>query len=219
MTVALFLSGCAANMDTLLASGEQQATQVVKEEMDKRNQALLAAVNQGDKETIQKLLADGADINATDERGRTSAMIAVHTDQLEVFNLLVEHGANINIRDDRSDNPLLYAGAEGKLDFVRASIAAGADTTVTNRFGGTALIPAADRGHVEIVRELLTTSDVNIDLARKSGRKVSDLLASSSQKGQERQARWRSRPFFLAASVVQKTCFLPKLFPHSRVLY
>ena len=163
LTIALFLSGCAANMDTLLASGEQQATQVVKEEMDKRNQALLAAVKQGDKETIQKLLADGADINATDERGRTSAMIAVHTDQLEVFNLLVEHGANINIRDDRSDNPLLYAGAEGKLDFVRASIAAGADTTITNRFGGTALIPAADRGHVEIVRELLTTSDVNID--------------------------------------------------------
>ncbi|MFP3381453.1 ankyrin repeat domain-containing protein, partial [Bacillus sp. SIMBA_069] len=48
-------------------------------------------------------------------------------------------------------------------DFVKAAIAAGADTTITNRFGGTALIPAADRGHVEIVRELLTTSDVNVN--------------------------------------------------------
>lgn len=163
LTVALLLAGCAANVDTLLASSEQQATQAENDEMDKRNQALLAAVKQGDTETMQKLLADGADINATDERGRTSAMIAVHTNQLAMFNLLVEHGANINIRDDHSDNPLLYAGAEGKLDFVRAAIAAGADTTITNRFGGTALIPAADRGHVEIVRELLTTSDVNID--------------------------------------------------------
>jgi ankyrin repeat protein len=76
---------------------------------------------------------------------------------------LVELGANINIQDNRSDNPLLYAGAEDKMEFVQAAIAAGADTTITNRFGGTALIPAADRGHVEIVKELLTTSDVNIN--------------------------------------------------------
>lgn len=131
--------------------------------MDKLNQALLAATMQGDMNQITQLLADGADIDATDEVGRTSAMIAVHTKQLEVFELLLERGANINIRDHRSDNPLLYAGAEGLLDFVKVSIAAGADTAILNRFGGTALIPAADRGHVDIVKELLNTSDVNID--------------------------------------------------------
>lgn len=160
---AITLSGCEGNASHLLLSEEQQAIEAENKEMGKLNLALLEAVNQGDHETIQKLLADGADINATDERGRTSAMIAVHTDQLDVFQLLVEHGANINIRDNRSDNPLLYAGAEGKLEFVKAAIAAGADTTITNRFGGTALIPAADRGHVEVVRELLTNSDVDVD--------------------------------------------------------
>ncbi|WP_339320131.1 ankyrin repeat domain-containing protein [Paenibacillus sp. FSL R10-2734] len=131
--------------------------------MEKLNQALLAAAQQGDKDLIIKLLEDGADIDATDSEGRTSAMIAVHSNQLDIFKLLLEKGANINIRDNRSDNPLLYAGAEGMLDFVKASVAAGADTAILNRFGGTALIPAADRGHVDIVEELLTTSDVNID--------------------------------------------------------
>lgn len=151
-------------MDSLLSSGDQQTTQVVNEEiMDKLNRALLKAANQGDKEAISKLLADGADIDATDERGRTSVMIAVHTNQLELFTFLVEQGANINIRDNQLDNPLLYAGAEGKLDFLKAAIAAGADTTITNRYGGTALIPAADRGHVEIVRELLMNSDVDVN--------------------------------------------------------
>lgn len=163
LAFAFALAGCEFNMDTFLSNSEQQATQAVNKEMNEMNHALLTAANQGDKEAITKLLKDGADIDATDERGRTSAMIAVHTNQLELFNLLVEHGANINIRDNRLDNPLLYSGAEGKLDFVKAAIAAGADTTVTNRFGGTALIPAADRGHVEIVRELLTTSDVNVN--------------------------------------------------------
>ncbi|MGG4492591.1 ankyrin repeat domain-containing protein [Brevibacillus reuszeri] len=163
LTFAIALAGCEVNLDSYLSNSEQQATQAVNKEMNELNHALLTAVTQGNKEEVTKLLADGADIDATDETGRTSAMIAVHTNQLELFILLVEHGANINIRDNRLDNPLLYSGAEGKLDFVKAAIAAGADTTVTNRFGGTALIPAADRGHVEIVRELLTTSDVNVN--------------------------------------------------------
>ncbi|QRG70440.1 ankyrin repeat domain-containing protein [Brevibacillus choshinensis] len=157
------------NVDTMLNSDEQQATQSVNMEIRKQNQALLEAAKQGDKNAINQLLADGADINATDETGRTSALIAVHTNQLDIFNLLIEHGANLNIRDERLDNPLLYASAAGKLEFVKASIAAGADTTVTNRFGGTALIPAADRGHVAIVEELLTHSDVNIDHINRLG--------------------------------------------------
>lgn len=161
LALALVLSGC--DYDNLLMNKEQHATHTENREMDKRNQSLLAAAGQGDKEAIIRQLADGADIDATDDRGRTSAMIAVHTKQLAVFNLLVEKGANINIRDDRSDNPLLYAGAEGLLDFVKAAIAAKADTKLTNRFGGTALIPAADRGHVEVVKELLEHSDVAID--------------------------------------------------------
>lgn len=169
MTIAIALAGCEMNVNTLLTSSEQQATQAVKVEMDKLNQALLTATSEGDKAAIDKLLAEGADIDATDSRGRTSAMIAVHSHQLDIFNLLVEHGANINIRDNNLDNPLLFASAAGHLDFVKAAIAAGADTTITNRFGGTALIPAADRGHVEIVKELLTTSDVHIDHVNRLG--------------------------------------------------
>lgn len=166
----LALTGCEMKVDTMLGNNEQQqATQAVNMEIKKLNQALLKAVQQGETNTISQLLADGADINATDDTGRTSALIAVHTNQLDVFNLLIKHGANINIRDERLDNPLLYASAAGLPDFVKASIAAGADTTITNRFGGTALIPAADRGHVVIVEELLTHSDVNVDHINRLG--------------------------------------------------
>lgn len=163
LTLLLFISGCQTDDFKVLNNQGQQSTQEVNNEMDKLNQALLAATRQGDKELLTKLLTDGADIDVTDNEGRTPALIAVHTNQLDIFKLLLEKGANINIRDNRSDNPLLYAGAEGMLDFVKVSIAAGADTSIVNRFGGTALIPAADRGHVDIVEELLTSSDVNID--------------------------------------------------------
>ncbi|WP_369827137.1 ankyrin repeat domain-containing protein [Cohnella sp. CIP 111063] len=161
--LAAALAGCEVRVDSLLTDGDQKATQEVNREMDKLNRDLLQAVVEGDRQAVERLLEQGADIDATDGRGRTSAMVAVHNDRLDLFNLLAERGANLNIRDDRLDNPLLYSGAEGKMDFLKASLAAGADTTITNRFGGTALIPAADRGHVEIVRELLEHSDVDVD--------------------------------------------------------
>lgn len=136
LTLLLFISGCQTDDFKVLNNKGQQSTQEVNNEMDKLNQALLAATRQGDKELITKLLTDGADIDVTDNEGRTPALIAVHTNQLDIFKLLLEKGANINIRDNRSDNPLLYAGAEGMLDFVKVSIAAGADTSIVNRFGG-----------------------------------------------------------------------------------
>lgn len=161
LLLAVVIAGCQANPVQINNNG-QPATQTVNTDM-KNNDALLTAVEQGDKAAILKLLDEGANINVTDQRGRTPLMITVHGNQLDLFNLLIEKGADVNIRDDRSDNPLLYAGAEGMLPFVQAAIAAGADTTITNRFGGTALIPAADRGHVDIVEELLTTSDVDVN--------------------------------------------------------
>lgn len=127
------------------------------------HQALFRAAEQGDTAAIQRLLADGAPINAQDEQGRTAVLIATHARQTDAVRTLIEAGADINIRDQRSDNVLLYAGAEGLLDILRLAIVAGADTRITNRFGGTALIPAAERGHVEVVRELLTTSDVDVN--------------------------------------------------------
>lgn len=61
------------------------------------------------------------------------------------------------------DNVFLYSGAEGLLEVLRLAVGAGASTTLTNRYGGSALIPAAERGHVDVVREILTTTDVNVD--------------------------------------------------------
>lgn len=135
LTLILLITGCQTDDFKVLNNQGQQSTQEVNNEMDKLNQALLTAARQGDKDLIAKLLADGADIDATDKDGRTSAMIAVHTNQLDVFKFLLEKGADINMRDNRSDNPLLYAGAEGMLDFVKVSAVAGADTSILNRFG------------------------------------------------------------------------------------
>jgi ankyrin repeat protein len=140
-------------MPTPLSPAEQQSLDAM----------LIQAAESGDPRAVRLLLEAGANINATDERGRTEVMTATHANQVETVRALIDAGADINLRDDRLDNPFLYASAEGLFEIVQLTIDANADTRLTNRFGGTALIPAAERGHVEIVRELLTRTDVDVD--------------------------------------------------------
>lgn len=124
---------------------------------------LITAAARGDTTRVLELIADGAPLNAQDERGRTAVMAATHSNHVETVRALLDAGADVNLRDARSDNPFLYAGAEGYLEILKLAYAACADPQLTNRFGGAALIPACERGHVEVVRYLLneTTVDVN----------------------------------------------------------
>jgi ankyrin repeat protein len=124
---------------------------------------LIQAAESGDTSAVLSLLEAGANINATDETGRTAVMAATHTNQVEAVRTLIDTGADINILDHRLDNPFLYASAEGLYEIVKLAIEAKADTRLANRFGGTALIPAAKCGHVEIVQELLTLTDVEVN--------------------------------------------------------
>lgn len=127
------------------------------------NTQLIQAAQAGDTDAVQRLLSNGAQINAQDVQGRTAVMAATHANQVETVRALIAAGADINIQDNRQDNVLLYAGAEGLAKILELAIAAGADTRRTNRFGGTALIPAAERGHFEIVRTLLERTDVDVN--------------------------------------------------------
>ncbi|MED3551894.1 ankyrin repeat domain-containing protein [Cytobacillus praedii] len=124
---------------------------------------LIESAEKGEIEKVLKLLENGADINGTDNRGRTAVMAATYNNQVEMVRNLIEKGADINIRDKNLNNVLLYAGAEGINEIVKLAIEAEADPSLTNRFGGTALIPASERGHVEVVKELLTNSDIDVN--------------------------------------------------------
>lgn len=141
----------------------QKQPQSSEQKVEVMDQQLIASAENGKTDDVLALLQDGADINATDDQGRTAVMAATYNNQVDTVKTLIQKGADINIRDNNLDNVLLHAGASGKLEILKLAIEAGADTKLTNRFGGTALIPASERGHVEVVRELLTHSDIDVN--------------------------------------------------------
>jgi ankyrin repeat protein len=123
---------------------------------------LHAAAARDDVAAIKRLLAEGAAINARDERGRTALLAATHENRVNAARALIEAGADVNAKDAMNDSPYLYAGARGHLAILKLTLEHGADLKSTNRYGGTALIPACERGHVETVRTLIAAG-VKID--------------------------------------------------------
>ena len=126
------------------------------------NMALITAAGQGDAEAVTRLLAQGADVHAHNERGVTALIAAAYQNHLAVARLLIEAGADVNVQDETKQSAYLIPTADGYLELLQLTLANGADVHSLDSYNGTGLIRAADRGHVEIVAELLKT-DIKID--------------------------------------------------------
>lgn len=123
---------------------------------------LIAAAEAGDLTAVQRLLDQGASVDAANDRGVTALIAAAYRNHLDVARTLIEAGADVNRQDDTRQSAYLISTSEGYLELLRLTLASGADVRSLDSFNGTGLIRAADRGHVEIVAELLTT-DIDVD--------------------------------------------------------
>lgn len=155
----LLLQGCYSN------TSDEPNQQIKEREVmgEELNEKLIQAVEREDTDVVSKLVMEGADINAQNDKQRTATMIATYNNDVSTVKVLIEAGADVNIQDDMLNNPFLYAGAEGYLEILKLTIEAGADPTITNRYGGTALIPASEHGYVEVVNELLINTDIDVN--------------------------------------------------------
>ena len=121
--------------------------------------SLSAAIKSNDDEGVQCLIEKWhADVNATDDRGRSMLDIAIQEAKPEIVRLLMEAGADVNATDDRGDSMLELAILRNKLEMVRLLVEAGADVSVTGK-------RAASIGRVdlEIFRLLVEAgADVNV---------------------------------------------------------
>lgn len=125
-------------------------------------QTMLEAAERGDLPAVERLIAAGAPIDASDAAKQTPLLLAVRNDHLAVARRLIDAGANINAQAANQDTPWLLAGALGRTAMLRHMLPKGPDFKIRNRFGGNALIPACERAHVDTVAFLVTTPiDVN----------------------------------------------------------
>lgn len=125
--------------------------------------SLFEAAADGRTDLIEELIASGADLDATDGRGRTPITLAAAGGHHDAVALLVAHGGDVDIQDQTCLNPFLIGCTTGDLTLVRMMLDAGTDLTLLTRFGGNGITPASEKGYLEIVQELLERTDINVN--------------------------------------------------------
>ena len=134
----------------------------INAEYDDGDTALLIACWRGNKEIVELLIENGADVNyETDAYFYTALMRASGQGHAEIACLLLNHGANVNAEDDWQLTSLMRAAESGHFEVVRLLLERGADTSLRDDRGKTALELAEESGHFEVAGFIRSNSKSN----------------------------------------------------------
>ena len=76
------------------------------------------AARQGNSEAVKQYLADGVDVNAKDDWGKTLLHSTAEMRRKEIAELLIAEGADVNAKDSWGITPLHYATANDQNETV-----------------------------------------------------------------------------------------------------
>ena len=166
---------------------------------------LMLAAQAGNVETVQLLLAYGAEVNSRDTQGRTALMEAAARGHSRAAQVLLDHDADVDgergsglVRSffgalrtgfglldnqeasDSQNNrtPLMMAASGGHPQTIQVLVHQGADVDIQDSGGSTALMLAAGGGYFRAV-EVLLEAQAEIDKKDRQGRTALMLAGSN----------------------------------------
>lgn len=128
-----------------------------QKQMNKGVTPLMVAAGEGKLRVVEKLLRDGAQVNAADSDGITALHYAATGRDLKVVQALLRAGADINARTKANGTPLMSSlgSPYSSKEIALALINAGADVNIVDTDGETALWIATTDSSDEVVDTLL----------------------------------------------------------------
>ena len=118
-------------------------------------ESLFQAVIEGNEASVKILLAEGADIDARDDIGKTPLMIAADKGYFSIVQLLIQNGADVNAQHNLHWTALMFATGKDHSAIVKFLVESGANLNFVSKSDYTALILASAAGCAEIVDLLL----------------------------------------------------------------
>lgn len=150
---------------------------------DTADQALMVVAQVGKVDAVKRLLAEGANIETTDQHGRSVLDVATAFGQTDVVKMLLTAGANANAGTGNRKTALHIAAASGKTDIVKALLAAGARADVADQDGNEPLhLAVANPTNGQIVKDLLDAG-AKVNVANNDGMQPIHLAARSAGAG------------------------------------
>ncbi len=156
------LCGCGTSVHDDVARGDMDAlTQKIEREpelLESRNALgktpLHYAVTFAQKEAMEFLIEQGADVSAPDGTGLTPLHVAAIIDVPGAARLLVDAGAALEAKDNFGDTPMHSAAMHGSLRVLEFLLARGSDASAPNQEGLTPLDLARRHDQTETLERL-----------------------------------------------------------------
>ena len=122
---------------------------------ESREDKLINAVKNGDLESVEDLIAEGADLDleAKDDNDMTALMIAAKKGYTDIVSRLINSGANIDAKDRYNWTALFNAVDGGHAETVKLLIANGA--AKNQKDFGELFVSAVFKGNNEMVKAFL----------------------------------------------------------------
>lgn len=105
-----------------------------------------AAILAGDMQAVKTAVADGADVNALDDKGIPPIGLAALLGKPDLIVFLAAHGADVNRNDRFGFTPLMNAAIRGQPEAARVLIALGADPVLKGGNGNDPIGAARPNG-------------------------------------------------------------------------
>ena len=134
--------------------------------------AVVCAVKQLHTKCVTTLLELGADVDLTDDVGRTSLMHSVISGSRKIFEKLLDKQCGTDVLDKFGYSALHYAVSGREYDVVRLLLSYGCDVNISGQYQTTALHIAVKSGDIEAVEILLECDNININALDSWGRTV-----------------------------------------------
>lgn len=120
------------------------------------NEELYKAVIDNDKDFIENLIKEGADVNYVKEVGpwmKVNALItAVNNEYIEIAKLLLDNNADVNWKDGFNTSAIIYAAATGNQEMVELLLGNGADINDNDGQGNTVLTAAKESKNKDLIK-------------------------------------------------------------------
>jgi len=166
-TIVLVLA--MVTVPTALVLTARAQTEAASKPEEKASKLLFQAAKAGDLAEVKRLIAEGADVNATDgadvnatdgadvkaNRVWTALHEAADRGHKKVAELLIEKGANVNAEDSAGFTPLYYAIWDTNKDMVSLLVSKGAELHLPPEEEYTPLYYAVWSGNLDIVKLLV----------------------------------------------------------------
>ncbi|KIL94017.1 hypothetical protein FAVG1_02579 [Fusarium avenaceum] len=132
-------------------------TSALRSKPDPLVSALCQAIVQGNEQQISGLISQGANINGSNEDGRTPLRCAIKSDQAGAARLLLSAGVNTSSKGWSELPPLFQAASAGSLKVAQVLLEFGADVHSKAVSGQSHLVDVVNKGNATGVGFLLAS--------------------------------------------------------------